>query len=96
MTQPNPDVGDRCAQATATETAETCAWQSHGLALLGADVTRDVSGSASPAFEGQNGVPQLPSGLLEAINLSSAQEHGVATESTDSLAVLKESVVQWK
>lgn len=36
----------------------TEARRSNGLALLGASVTREVSGSKSPAFEGQDGDPR--------------------------------------
>lgn len=36
----------------------TEARQSDGLALLGASVTREASGSKSPAFEGQDGDPR--------------------------------------
>lgn len=96
MTRPNPGVGGRYAQATDTEATETWAWQSEGLASLRASITRDVSGSTSPAFEGQDGDPQLPSRPLKALTLSSAQGHGMSPKSADSVDVMKESIVQWK
>lgn len=47
--------GRQMCSGMETEARETWAWQSSGLALLGANVTGDASGSQSPAFQRQDG-----------------------------------------